>query len=267
MAGKTSWTTVPRLSDMNPFRSNGGTNNRSHRFIPPKLSEIEVPSVPAVSTLEGLVAFDLNTLRERAKHPLSAGLPINSATNPSDKALYTNVLPEYGASTHQSSEDKTEFLDDKNPNLGWKLHLNVSPKNVIEVSRYLVENGYDHKYLSGGEHDDGKIFTIYIGSRQKTEELASKLSNDLRPHLAKPVHHNEIEFATGVIGRFCAAFRGGEFRKYGTSGMDTLRSAFDEHIGVLMMPPSRAKYKETLRELERKSFKRLNELYDTYFIG
>ena len=46
---------------------------------------------------------------------------------------------------------------------GWKIHLNVKPRNHKIVYYWLLQNcPYGWKYLAGGE--DGKVFTIYVGS-------------------------------------------------------------------------------------------------------
>ena len=243
---------APSLSEVeNPFP----TTNKAL-----SLNEIADPFPERTTTLDVKIKSELAKLRKKCQHPLSKRLPENPATNKSD---YTAYLNEYGSSRHPSKEDKTDLLKTGNVNIGWKLHLNVKPENVVEVSKYLVDNGYRHKYLSGGDIEEGKVFTVYVGSREKTEEVSATLSKDLRNKLTKPKDKNEIEFARGVVGRFSSGLGYGEFKKYGTLGMDTLKSAMGDIIKFIQNPNK----SETIREIEFKSYQRLEELYGHYFTG
>lgn len=211
-----------------------------------------------------------------AKHPYSANLPENPFID--NPEAYHAVLPEYQASyqrvkaynaTHPG-QNKTDFLDPHNPNVGWKFHLNVTPDHVHAVSQYLIENGYDHKYLSGGgAEDDGKTFTVYIGSKKKIDELASQVSQDLLPHLSRPNDHREIELAPGVVGRFVALDGSKEFDTYGNYGFSFIKKYFDKAHKAMMEKwnEKETAYKSIMKEAAVPSYWRLVEKYGTYFTG
>ena len=129
----------------------------------------------------------------------------------------------------QPNKEKTDFRVAGDPNIGWKLHLNVRPEYVQEISQYLCKNGYRHKYLHGGEIEDGKIFTIYVGSFSLCRELAKCLSNDTLPYLCKPLTETEIEFAEGVVGRFSGDFQhiDSVLMRDGPYGFPLLRGTID----------------------------------------
>jgi hypothetical protein len=186
--------------------------------------------------------------------PLSKNLPVNQAehTDPTGRE-YAKMLPEYSMPAAElyayeaahPDELKTEFRE-ANPNIGWKFHLNVLQENVRIVSEYLRKNGYNHKYLKGGEPSDGKIFTVYVGSHRLTQQLARKVSNDLQGKLAKPATtSDEIEIATGVIGRFSGS--GKRFNQYGTCGFTLLKEDMN-HINSMTTLGNES---ELIKEYER----------------
>ncbi|MBF0595781.1 MAG: hypothetical protein HQL22_12560, partial [Candidatus Omnitrophica bacterium] len=124
---------------------------------------------------------------------------------------------------NSSIQIKTDFIykqhisDRYEANIGWKFHLNVSPEDVSVVAKYLIQNGYYHKYLNGGDLSTGETFTVYIGSFSKAMELAQILSRDLQKYLKMPENENELEFASGVAGRFhVAAYK--DLTRYGWWG-------------------------------------------------
>lgn len=165
-------------------------------------------------------------------------------------------------------ELKYDFADPNDPNIGWKFHLNVPPEFVQPVSEYLRNNGYRHKYLSGGDIDDGKIFTIYIGSYQLAKKLSEEISRDLSSYLCKPAAKQEIEFASGVVGRFVGDSKG-PFSQYGPIGFslernwsEALYSHYDHHKKD---PDYEQKHREMQEKAEEVSFKRLREVYGDYF--
>jgi hypothetical protein len=160
----------------------------------------------------------LNNFFERTKFPLSKNFLRNSFIDELTKSdpPGTMDMPEQiqryekesGLKGYQfipttnNDPQKTDLINPTDPNIGWKLHLNIPPDNVRLVSDYLKQNGYRHKFLSDGEIHHGKIFTVYIGSYAKTAKLADILSRDLRQYLRKPLDDREIEFAPGIVGRF-----------------------------------------------------------------
>lgn len=142
---------------------------------------------------------------------------------------------------------------------GWKAHLNVTPENVKTVSEYLKRNNYNHKFLSGGEPDDGKVFTVYFGPKSVMDQWAHMLATDLKDYLAAPGAYDEVEVARGVVARFTVddtESRGGsEFRQYGAYGLSFLK---DTKI------PWKATRDEKIADAER-TYVRLKELFGSYF--
>lgn len=134
-------------------------------------------------------------------------------------APYRRALKEYG---HHAQENRWQFHED-NPNIGYKFHLNVSPEDVQMVSKFLIENDYEHKYLSGGELEDGKVFTVYTGSKEQTERIAQEVSNGIGSLLQTPNATGEVPFAPNIVGRFVG--RGDEFQQYGRNGVSYLSVA------------------------------------------
>lgn len=90
----------------------------------------------------------LAAFQRRTGYPESQKLPENPYSKMDEKVAYekyNKILPEYG----NWKAENIKIGDFKNPNIGWKMHLNVTPENVVEVSTYLRKEGYCHKYLSG----------------------------------------------------------------------------------------------------------------------
>ncbi len=167
--------------------------------------------------------------------------------------------------------DFQEFNDD-----GWKLHLNVEPENVKKVSEYLTKNGYMHKFLSGGDLGDGKVFTIYIGSYNLTDKLSQEISEDLTGLLAKPAI-SEVEFAPGVVGRFTGdRFN---FTQYSLSGIGFSfleKDAFnilgiDAHIRLAKSEEEKekalAKKAQYMFAAEKNAYEALRKKYGDYFFS
>lgn len=242
-----------------------------------KIPSHPVPPLPPPFDALSDNAPDLLTLpilKELSTHPKSGSLPENSYTKLTKP--YVDILPEYSRSRDQiesynqahPGQNKIDFLDPNNPNLGWKFHLNVQPGQVLKVSQYLTGNGYYHKFLTGGELEDGKVFTVYIGSKKKIDQLAAQVSQDLQPFLSKPTDHREIEFAPGVVGRFVAKDNSEEFHAYGTHGLVFLKKYFDKSIEIIMQKGSATAVPASLtEEAISESFRRLKEKYGTYFTG
>ncbi len=207
--------------------------------------------------------------RPRAKHCLSAALPATDSRE--GRGQYVSMLAEYQADwrafaqyneSHRDSA-KADFLYPDNGNIAWKVHLNAMPKDVETISKYLRTNGYLHKYLSGGEIEDGKTFTVYIGSFRLTQRLANRLSGDLVAFLARPKARREIEFARGVVGRFCG--ERGKFRRYGSSGLSHLDDETTRAAWKKARHSTAAEGEEIMQALEPAAFRKAKELYGNYF--
>jgi len=90
----------------------------------------------------------------------------------------------------------------KEPNTGWKIHLNVDPKNVRTVSKFLKDNRFKHKFISGANLEQGKIFTVYFGSKQMAQKQIPIVSDHLDHLLEKPGDNDEIPVAPNIVARF-----------------------------------------------------------------
>jgi hypothetical protein len=212
--------------------------------------------------------------RSKNNRKLSAGLSNNEFESNEDMPAYKNKLPEYKElwdkikkyNLNNPNSIKFDFINPSDSNIGWKLHLNVSPDNVKAISEYLIDNGYDHKYLSGGDPEDGKIFTIYVGSFALTQNYSDNISKDLQSYLAKPKENGEIEFAAGVVGRFKGDQK--DFTAYGTSGLtyiaDDLRRYHNTRVQYIKDGKITESEKIT-QTMELNAYKKLAENYGTYF--
>lgn len=123
---------------------------------------------------------------------------------------YTQQLEEYLF----ESNDRDKTFVNGDPNEGYKFHLNVTPENVRTVSAYLKLLGVEHKFLSGGEIESGKIFTVYTGSKGNTEKVVKQIADNLSvAQLLEPMPDNpadmvkhapngEVPYAPNIYGRF-----------------------------------------------------------------
>ncbi len=117
-------------------------------------------------------------------------------------ALYTQyeaVMKDY---QHHAEPGKWTFMGRD----GYKFHLNVKPENVQEVSVLLKNHDYEHKYLSGGEAEDGKIFTVLGGSKEQTERIIREIADSPVAQLLEPpviaLRQGEVLYAPNISGRF-----------------------------------------------------------------
>lgn len=90
----------------------------------------------------------------------------------------------------------------QHPEAAWKFHLNVAPENVRQVSEFLKRHNFHHKYLSGGEIQDGKIFTVYTGSKKSTEMSVRMITDLIGELLDEPKAPGEAAFSPKIVGRF-----------------------------------------------------------------
>ena len=205
----------------------------------------------------------------------SADLPLNSFTLPNGvpntteharraNDAYTKELAPYYHHDEPLQYAITNPKDGKSSaplkmDTGWKVHLNVAPENAKAVSEYLKLHHYNHKFLSGGEPDDGKVFTVYFGPKSVMDQWVGMLATDLKDKLASPGAYNEAEVACGIVGRFTVddneARGGGEFRQYGAYGLSFLKDA---------KVPWKATRDERITDA-KKTYARLKELYGSYF--
>lgn len=225
---------------------------------------------------ENLVKSILEKFHLLLKHPKSQSFPENPYLDDSDHSEYINQLAEYddgqtevdSYNLSHPEDKKINFIEDGNCNIGWKMHINVQPSNVKSISAYLKTNGYRHKFLHGGEVNDGKIFTIYIGDYNLARLLSKRVSTDLRNYLCKPTVKNEIELAPGVVGRFVGPKHiKNEFHQYGSAGF-SWKKEFQSEISLLVMkrpPDYQERKKDIFMRAEYQSFSALLSLFDKYF--
>lgn len=200
--------------------------------------------------------------------PLSADLPEN--TSATDWESYERQMtgyhysndPEYQQARQQGRLKRDyDSIPNRNPNVGWKLHLNVEPENVQAVADFLKSNAYHHKYLSGG--DPGDTFTIYIGSYKLASKSAAEISAAVEGRLCKPTSDgSEIEMARGVAGRFRGSTKQG-FHQYGYSGLTLFK---DFMTTTPYQDKTSEAYKSRLALEKRRAFRGLIKLYGDYFL-
>lgn len=186
-------------------------------------------------------------------------LPQNREESLRIQKAYEEELPEYSKTNLGIPNETIDFWKENEINCGHKLHLNVAIKNVKKVSEYLVANNICHKYLFGGEIDDGKIFTIYTGSKDMTDKIAKKLSADLGDLLCKPIDNSEIEYAPNVIGRFKGSSK--DFHQYGCGIRGISMLMEDARIVIL------AKDESHIPLAFQKAYQKLAEEHGIYFYG
>jgi hypothetical protein len=206
--------------------------------------------------------------------PLSKTLWVNEdiQTMDSDR-IYDKYLTEMEAYRNEGAEQtgqKSDFRKNGKIIPHWKFHLNVEVSGVKRVSDYLKGHGFCHKYLSGGEPEEGKIFTVYVGSKNLAETSAVEISRGLGRLLTRPRYPMEIEFARGVIGRF-DAHRDQDFSQY-SSVLRGIPELKDDKWELSMLrrtsdPMGRARYEQKKEMAFQHAYRQLAERYGTYFYG
>lgn len=110
---------------------------------------------------------------------------------------YLQALEQY---QFQPADSEHHFFGGES-NIGYKLRLNIALADVQRVSEYLKEKGLNHKFLSGAD-GSGEVFTVYTGSKDRTDAVAQLISTNLSDVLCRPVGNKELEFAPNVAGYF-----------------------------------------------------------------
>lgn len=114
---------------------------------------------------------------------------------------FLKIMPPY-----QYSSSHQEFFwhtlpDQPDPNIGWKCHLNLLPEHAKEVSQVLKQLDLSHKFLLA-DALDGKIFTVYLGSKSHTQMVIPNLYEKIGNLLLPPKASGEVSFAPNMVGRF-----------------------------------------------------------------
>lgn len=154
---------------MTPIATNNASWPTTDRAYSPCFSSNFLKFAPIITTMSviqnsfanqqfyahllGLQTFGSLT-SATALFPSSDG-PINPFMSPQDEPRYTQALESY--ESDDTHPDRYLFRDG-DTSVGHKIHLNVTPQHVRRVSEYLRDEGFRHKYLRGGEVEDGKIF-------------------------------------------------------------------------------------------------------------
>lgn len=238
----------------------------------------ELPDDPIPGLLDNFARSQVAKLKELSRHKMSSSLPINPYVEEAQEGeddfpvIDKRFEQASGLQSYDSSSkyyDEIKLYEVTHPGrkkrdgseygfnegmTGWKLHLNVKPEDASHVSTYLRENGYRHKFLSGGMVTSGKVFTIYIGSRELTQRLSQELSKDLEKFLCRPADWREIEFAKGIVGRFSSGDYKEDFSIYGPYGMPELAPDWNDPFK-----------KETDDEKALKAYKKLKTKFGKYF--
>ena len=134
---------------------------------------------------------------------------------------YTDVLTGYEVVGTPENHDYVKG------NQGWKIHLNVTPQKTPQVSEYLKSAGFHHKYINGVDIDDGKIFTIYIGSKELTEKIVKKVQDDIGDLLDEPKAKGDIQVSPKIRARF-GLYHHKDYINRGYSDGIPLKKYYDE---------------------------------------
>lgn len=193
----------------------------------------------------------------RSRNPLNPDLI--SATDEEIRKRYADVMIDYQDVPPHT--DKTDYAA-RGPNIGHKLHLNIQTSSALEAARYLRAHQYHHKFASGGDLEEGKTFTVYVGSQKLAFALARELSLELGPILSRPKALDDVEYAPNVVGRFSTS--NGKYSKYGVGvrGMSVLGNL----AGLRWAADADAK-KKLLAQTFVSSYEALANEYGEYFHG
>jgi hypothetical protein len=164
---------------------------------------------------------------------------------------------------------------------GWKLHLSVKPENYAAVDRWLFENHKgQYKLLSGGAPEEGKDFTVYIGSKVEADALATKMTSEIDGLLeASKAGTEDLKLTPKIAGRFDVQSTGKGFSElglkyYGIDGVPFDKKAMDRTsvaFGAQLRSPQDAALKEKYFQQQRIEAQRIEGIlaseYGEYYTG
>lgn len=163
--------------------------------------------------------------------------------------------------------EDTKITAGFNPNTGWKIHFSPNLENVAEISNYLKENGYYHKYLSGGWPSEGKAFTVYLGSRQMMEKWTTELERDFSGKLLPALAENEETVTPHISARFTSVDKDetGQnlFHQYGVHGMSACYATIAKRAKERLPYPTG----EEAVGIATEAYDELTKRYGSYFHG
>lgn len=158
---------------------------------------------------------------------------------------------------------------------GWKIHLHVRPRNHKFVYYWLSEHcEFGWKYLHGGE--EGKEFTVYVGSWDATEQFATFLMHHLGNHIENPIGdvlRTDLRVYEKIWARFDAPrsffieVQGHKFtfHQYGSHGLPYLNVDMEKYIHSRdQVLKSENKY---IAQFLQRSYGDLNQGFGVYFRG
>lgn len=163
---------------------------------------------------------------------------------------------------------------------GWKLHLNVSKVNAQKVHEWLWKTGVGYKYgRSSGQN--GKDFTIYVGSRRDANEIADRLASEIADLISPPTSdtlRDDIPLTetsgSVVVGRFDTnrqrvGERQVDFNQYGGNGVPFMDRDYNEIAGISVWGSEEEK--ESLPAKIQQATERANAIlvkaFGDYFTG
>lgn len=179
---------------------------------------------------------------------------------------YKNEAKQYAIDNPNDAKISEGFAIDT----GWKIHFTpYPPEHVVKISQYLIENGYCHKFLSGGSPGEGKAFTVYLGSRQMLEKWVKELESTLGDMLLPAMAEEEEEVSPHISARFTSVDRGQDgdplFHQYGVHGMSAVYKTIKKRVTV---DKSRSPFSSVERkELSEEAYDELSKRYGSYFHG
>jgi len=176
---------------------------------------------------------------------------------------YANEALKYAQEHPEGAKRLTGF----NRNTGWKVHFTPNVDFVPEISSYLKANGYDHKYLYGGEPSDGKAYTVYFGSRQMMEKWVTELEGEFEDKLLPALAENEEAVTPHFSARFTSVDKDETgtslFHQYGVHGMSACHSTMNKRARERLGYPTGAEADDVALE----AYNELSKRYGSYFHG
>jgi hypothetical protein len=145
----------------------------------------------------------------------------------------------------------------------WKLHLTVKPENRAQVDAVLkgfLDGGQIKDYKQGrNSGQEGKDFTVYVGSKDAAQAIADQINNKVGKLLDRPRGEALIDdttFGGNVMGRFDAG-ADADFAQYGSKGVPYTKEDMGQKVwGGMTGDAARAN-----------AHKILTERYGDYYSG
>ena len=144
--------------------------------------------------------------------------------------------------------------------------MNVSPENVVEVSEFLKANDLDHKFLSGSEPSAGKVFTVYLGSKEATERHVRRIYDGIGQSLEEQDITGQAMFAPKISGRFVGK-KMDVMTKVAVDGVTIPRELGDPYVRFFRKKDLAEEDRKYIHDIGERARRKLLELYGDYFGG